>query len=113
MYTTVLLTALITATVSSVISAIVASVVSKLRMVKKATEEAKQEAEELKELMMQNTKMTCRLAIYNDHFSLDEKIEAYDTYQKNGWNHKTKTYMDKQVGCDIDDYLDRHRPKKS
>jgi len=103
----------ITAVISSVVGAAVGAIVSKFRTVKNASEEARVEASELKELIRQNTKMTCRLAIYDSHFSKDEKLEAYDIYRKNGWNHQTKQYMDKEMGCDVDEYLERHRAVRS
>ena len=98
----------ITALVSSVIAAIVSAVVMKIKMVRKATDDAKRESAELRELILQNTKMTCRLAIYDEHFSIDEKLSAYELYRSHGWNHQTKTYMDEVVGGDVDEYLTRH-----
>lgn len=98
----------ITALVSSVIAAVVSAVVVKIKMVRKATDDAKKENNELKELILQNTKMTCRLAIYDEHFSIDEKLSAYEIYRSHGWNHQTKTYMDEVVGGDVDEYLERH-----
>ena len=55
--------------------------------------------------------MTCRLAIYDEHFSVDEKLDAYTIYRNNGGNHQTKTYMDDLVGSDVDDYIEKHRKK--
>ena len=99
----------ITALVSSVIAAIVSAVVMKIKMVKKATDDAKRDRNELKELILQNTKMTCRVAIYDEHFSIDEKLEAYVVYRdKCHANHQTKRYMDNLVGGDVDEYLTRH-----
>ena len=103
----------ITAAISSAVGAAVGAVVSKFRTVKKASEEARVEAAELKELIKQNTKMTCRLAIYDSHFSMDEKLEAYDIYRKNGWNHQTKKFMDDEMGCDVDEYLKVHKVERS
>lgn len=98
----------ITALISSVIAAIVSAVVMKIKMVRKATDDAKRDSAELRELILQNTKMTCRLAIYDEHFSIDEKLSAYEIYRSHGWNHQTKTYMDELVGGDVDEYLERH-----
>ena len=98
----------ITALISSVIAAIVSAVVMKIKMVRKATDDAKRDSAELRELILQNTKMTCRLAIYDEHFSIDEKLSAYEIYRSHGWNHQTKTYMDEVVGGDVDEYLTRH-----
>lgn len=52
--------------------------------------------------------MTCRLAIYDEHFSTDEKIEAFRLYRKKGGNHETKKYMDNLLGEDVDAYLAKH-----
>ena len=54
------------------------------------------------------TLMVCRLTIYNDKFSVEEKLDAYKTYRDKGGNHQTKTYMDKLLGEDVDAYLDKH-----
>jgi hypothetical protein len=101
-----------TALISSVIAAIVSAVVMKIKMTKQAIDDAKSEREkdnaELKELMLQNTKLTCRLAIYDEHFSVDEKLSAYKVYSSHGWNHQTKKYMDDLVGEDVDGYIERH-----
>lgn len=103
------LTIAVSALISSTIGAIVAAIVSKIRLVRKSSEDAKHNNEELKKLMQQNIVMTCRMAIYDEHFSVDEKLDAYSIYRNNGGNHKTKTYMDELVGCDVDDYLEKHR----
>ncbi|MBQ1449368.1 MAG: hypothetical protein IIZ12_00325 [Eggerthellaceae bacterium] len=104
-----ILLAACTALISSVIGAVVGAVVSKVKTVKKASDDARHESAELKELMRQNIIMTCRMAIYDDHFSVDEKLDAYQIYRDHGGNHQTKKYMDGQVGCDVDEYLERHR----
>ena len=71
-------------------------------------EEVRQALADISDQLKQNTIMTCRTAIYDEHFSIDEKISAYIVYRDQGQNHHTKTYMDKQVGCDIDEYIERH-----
>ena len=99
----------ITALISSVIAAIVSAVVMKIKMIRKTTDDAKKSSEELKELILQNTKMTCRMTIYDSHFSTDEKLEAYVIYRdKCHGNHQTKKYMDELVGTDVDEYLEHH-----
>lgn len=103
------LTVVISSLISSTIGAIVAAVVSKIKLVRKASEGAKQGSEELKGLMQQNILMTCRLAIYDEHFSVDEKLDAYTIYRNNGGNHQTKTYLDNLIGSDVDEYLEKHR----
>ena len=75
---------------------------------KSRIEEERKSAAEMRELIKQYTIMTCRMAFYNSHFSIDEKISAYIIYRDQGQNHHTKTYMDEQVGCDIDEYIERH-----
>lgn len=99
---------IITALISSIMAAIVSAVVMKIKVVRKTAEEAKRSNDELKTLILQSTKMTCRLAIYDEHFSVDEKLSAYKVYSSHGWNHQTKTYMDELVGGDVDEYLERH-----
>lgn len=101
-------TVAITATISSVISAIVAALISRIKTVKKKNDDEKREAEDIRELIKQNTIMTCRMAVYDEHFDVDEKLEAYKIYSAAGGNHRTKTYMDEQVGCDVDEYIARH-----
>ncbi len=94
--------------ISALVAAIVSAVVMKVRVVRKASADAKRESAELKKLIVQNTLMTCRLVIYSDKFSIDEKLEAYIVYRDNGGNHQTKTYMDGLVGMDVDEYLLNH-----
>ena len=105
----VCLTMVASTLISSVVGAIVAAIVSKIKLVRKASEDAKRGNKELMELMQQNILMTCRMAIYDEHFSVDEKLDAYAIYRDNGGNHQTKTYMDKLVSCDVDEYLEKHR----
>lgn len=50
-----------------------------------------------------------RMAIYNEHFDIDEKLEAYALYRERGGNHHTKKYMDERLGVDVDDYLNSHK----
>ena len=100
-----------TGILSSVIGAIVGAIVSKIKTIKQRTEIEHAEAEELRDLVIQNTLLTCRMAIYDDHFSIDEKIEAYKIYRTYGGNHKTKIYMDGVVGLDIDEYIANHPGK--
>lgn len=97
------LTAL-TALISSVVAAIVGALVSKLKTTTK-------EAAENREIQRQTLMMICRMAIYDEHFSVDEKLDAYEIYRDAGGNHQTKKYMDELVGSDVDDYIERHRKK--
>lgn len=99
---------IITALISSVVGAIVGALVSKLKTAAAAVDDAKRERAELKEIMEQNIIMTCRMAIYDNHFTVDEKLDAYEIYRSYGGNHQTKKYMDNLVGCDVDEYLEKH-----
>lgn len=101
-------TALISSIVGAVIGAVVGALVSKIKTARKAVETAKQNSDELKTLMKQNIIMTCRMAIYDEHFSVDEKLDAYSVYRSYGGNHQTKSYMDNLVGSDVDEYLEKH-----
>lgn len=54
------------------------------------------------------TLMVCRLVIYSDKFSLDEKVDAYEVYRGHHGNSRTKNYMDELLGMDADAYLSAH-----
>ena len=103
------ITTIITAFISSLVGALVGALVSKLKTAKNAVNDAKNERAELKSIMEKNIVMTCRMAIYDEHFSVDEKLDAYVIYREYGGNHQSKKYMDELVGCDVDEYLERHR----
>ena len=105
------ITTIITAFISSLVGAIVGALVSKLKTMRSASEDAKRGHAELMEIMEQNIVMTCRMAIYDNHFSVDEKLDAYEIYRAYGGNHQTKQFMDAQVGCDVDDYIEKHGKK--
>lgn len=97
------ITTIITALISSVVGALVGSLVSKIKT-------STVEARGMREMQIMNLKMTCRMAIYDEHFTTDEKIDAYIVYRdKCHGNHQTKKYMDELVGCDIDEYIEKHK----
>ena len=98
--------------VSAIVGAVVASLITVLKSSVKSREEARREYEDMRKLVVGNSLTTCRIAIYDEHFSVDEKIEAYELYKSLGGNHRTKTYMDKLVGMDIDEYLETHKSGK-
>lgn len=100
-----------TALISSVVGALVGALVSKIKTVRKAADDARKSNDELKSIMQQNIVMTCRLAIYDEHFTVDEKLDAYEIYRDYGGNHQTKKYMDELVGSDVDIYIEKHRKK--
>lgn len=94
---------LTTALISSIVGALVGAIVSKIKTVSK-------DAEENKEMQRQTLMMTCRMAIYDEHFSVDEKLDAYVIYRDTcHGNHQTKKYMDELVGGDVDEYIERHK----
>ena len=66
------------------------------------------DAEEGKEMQKFILLTVCRLAIYDDHFSIDEKVETYRVYRKPGGNHDAKRYMSELLGEDADAYLATH-----
>lgn len=87
--------------VPTLLSAICGYLVGILRKMKKDAADGKE--------MQEFTLLTvCRLAIYDEHFSVDEKVDAYRTYRKHGGNHQTKRYMTELLGEDADAYLDSH-----
>lgn len=49
-----------------------------------------------------------RMAVYDEHFSTEEKLQAYQLYRDVGGNHQTKYYMDSLLGEDVDVYLEHH-----
>ena len=73
-----------------------------------ALKKMKADADEGKEMQKFILLTVCRLAIYDDHFSVDEKVETYRTYRKHGGNHDAKKYMTNLLGEDADAYLASH-----
>lgn len=59
------------------------------------------------------TLMVCRLVIYSDKFSMDEKIDAYEVYRERHGNSRTKHYMDEELGMDADEYLVQHGKRRN
>lgn len=100
-----MLNTIITALISSIVGALVGALVSKIKT-------STQTAQDVRVMQKQNLTMTCRMAIYDEHFSIDEKLDAYVIYRDTcGGNHQTKTFMDGLVGGDVDDYIERHKKK--
>lgn len=92
-----------TALISSVVGALVGALVSKIKT-------ATREAAEDREIQRLTLLLTCRMSIYDEHFDTDEKIDVYKIYRdKCHGNHQTKKYMDNLVGCDIDEYIEKHK----
>ena len=95
--------------ISAVIAAIVAALVTKIKTVKAKADETKAEEAKTQGMLKDMMKMVCRMTIYSDKFSVDEKLEAYVIYRDSCHeNHQTKTYMDGLVGGDVDEYLEKH-----
>ena len=105
------LTAIVSALISSVVGAAVGATVSKIKTLKAADAKAAEDARAMMEMQRMNLMMTCRMAIYDEHFTTDEKLDAYVIYRDTcHGNHQTKMHMDKLVGCDVDEYIVKHRP---
>lgn len=73
-----------------------------------ALKKMKADADEGKEMQKFILLTVCRLAIYDDHFSVDEKVETYRVYRRHGGNHDAKKYMSELLGEDADAYLATH-----
>lgn len=97
----IVITSIITSTIAAIVGALVGAIVSKAKTINR-------EAADFHEMQKQTLIMTCRLTIYNEHFSVDEKLEAYKIYRAHGGNHQTKIYMDELVGSDVDEYIEKH-----
>lgn len=94
---------IISALLSAIVGALVGALVSKIKTTTK-------DAQDMREMQRQNLTMTCRMAIYDEHFSVDEKLDAYVIYRDTcHGNHQTKRFMDTLVGCDVDEYIEKHR----
>ena len=73
-------------------------------LLKKARKDAA-DAREIQEFILLTV---CRIAIYDEHFSIDEKVDTYRVYRKHGGNHQAKKHMSDLLGEDADAYLARH-----
>lgn len=69
---------------------------------------AKADAEESRRTLDAVAVMVCRMCIYDEHFSVDEKVDAYALYRAKGGNHQAKKHMDELLGEDADAWLARH-----
>lgn len=57
--------------------------------------------------------MTCRSVIYQPTiYDVDERVDAYLLYRSLGGNHRTKAELSKQIGEDVDVYIERHKLDK-
>lgn len=90
--------------VPTVLAAIAGYLGGQLRKVREYKRKMDDDRRTLDEL----TLMVCRMSIYDEHFSTDEKVDAYRIYREKGGNHQTKKYMDELLGEDADAYLARH-----
>jgi hypothetical protein len=94
--------------VPTVLGGLLGYAIGLLKKLKAAKEHEDDTLKDMQDTLDAIALMTCRLAIYDEHFSNDEKIEAYRLYRKKGGNHQTKKYMDDLLGEDADVYLARH-----
>lgn len=54
--------------------------------------------------------MTCRAVIYQPQiYDVNERVDAYLLYRSLGGNHRTKSELSKQIGEDVDVYIERHK----
>lgn len=90
--------------VPTILAAVAGYLGGQLRKVK----EYKRKMDEDRRTLDELTLMVCRMSIYDEHFSTDEKVDAYRIYREKGGNHQTKKYMDELLGEDADAYLARH-----
>lgn len=94
--------------VPTVLSGLLGYVLGLLRKAKAERERVEEERRRDREMQESTLLMVCRLAIYDEHFSTDEKVDAYRMYRAHGGNHQTKKFMDTLLGEDADAYLARH-----
>ncbi|MBR1829874.1 MAG: hypothetical protein IJ781_10295 [Atopobiaceae bacterium] len=94
--------------IPTILSAIVGYLAGKLRAVRSEREERERQAEKVQDTLDALTIMVCRLSIYDEHFTVDEKVDAYKLYRSKGGNHQTKKHMDELLGEDADAWLARH-----
>lgn len=94
--------------VPTVLGGLLGYAIGLIKKLKAAKEHEDETLKDMQDTLDAIALMTCRLAIYDEHFSTDEKAEAYRLYRKKGGNHQTKKYMDNLLGEDADVYLARH-----
>lgn len=95
---------------SALIVALITALATKLaRLTREQREHDRREKRQLDSMAL----MVFRMAVYDEHFDLGEKLEAYVLYREHGGNHQTKAYMDRLLGEDVDEYLERHPPNNS
>lgn len=104
-----ILSLVVSSVVTTLCGAVIGYLVSRIKSNAEQHKEQMAEAAAQRKRTEQVEMMICRMAIYDSHFDIDEKLEAYELYRERGGNHRTKKYMDEQIGMDVDEYLDsRH-----
>ena len=93
---------------TAILGAVVGWLTGKIKSIKAKKSELIESNKRLAADIDELTLMVCRLTIYNERFSIEEKLEAYSIYRSKGGNHYAKREMDKLLGEDVDDYLERH-----
>lgn len=100
-----ILSLIVSSVVTTLCGIIIGHLTTKIRNTadhhKEQMDELKRQREEDEQIQL----ITLRMAIYDDHFDIDEKLEAYVLYRDRGGNHRTKKYMDETVGMDVDEFL--------
>lgn len=100
----------VSSVVTTICGAIIGYLISRIKTGISNHNEAMEAIEKNRKYSEQIQLITLRMAIYDEHFDIDEKLEAYELYSVRGGNHRTKKYMDDLVGMDVDAYLE-HRKK--
>lgn len=92
-----------------ILSALIVALITALcTRIAKLTHEQRQHDQAEKKMMDAMALMVFRMAVYDEHFAIGEKLEAYVLYRSLGGNHQTKSYMDHVLGEDVDNYLEHH-----
>ena len=103
-----ILTLVVSSVIPTICGIIIGHLTSKISSMKQARQEYAQQEEAYRKQAEKIDIITLRMAIYDEHFDLDEKLEAYVLYRDRNGNHRTKQYMDAKVGMDVDEYLEHH-----
>ena len=103
-----ILSLVVSSVVTTICGTVIGILISRLRGAASGHKETMAAMEAQRKRTDQIERITLRMAIYDEHFDIDEKLEAYVLYSERGGNHRTKKYMDDQVGMDVDMFLAKH-----
>ena len=104
-----ILSLVVSSVVTTLCGTIIGILISRLKSVAVNHKETIEAMEAQRKRTEQIELITLRMAIYDEHFDIDEKLEAYVLYRDRGGNHRTKRYMDEVLGTDVDDFLDHRK----